>query len=165
MKISGVYQITFSCSETRYIGSSSDMLFRRDCHLYDLRCRVHVNSHLQNAFNKYGEGAFRFRVLLYCDPYNCTLYEQRLIDFLGLEKLYNICPQVNSVARTRVRPYHLSFDHREKISRANRGKTRTQKMRERNSLTHRGKYPSQETREKLRQAQRARRLREKMNDC
>ena len=86
----GIYQISFTDSEKRYIGSAVDLAGRRDNHLSYLKNGKHKNPHLQNAWNKYGEGAYRFDILLYCDPTNCVLYEQMAIDAFSPERLYNI---------------------------------------------------------------------------
>jgi group I intron endonuclease len=52
-----------------------------------LRKNRHRNSHLQNAFNKYGESAFSFRAVLFCDAENLLFYEQACID--GMNPEYN----------------------------------------------------------------------------
>ncbi len=60
-----VYQITFpGCSHKRYIGSGIAGTSGRDRqHIKTLRRGKHHNSHLQNAYNKYGEEAIRFEVV------------------------------------------------------------------------------------------------------
>lgn len=92
----GIYQIGFSSSEKKYIGSATDIKRRKRVHLSYLSNAKHPNSHLQSAYNKYGEGAFEFKVLLYCDPENCILYEQMAIDAFSPERLYNIRMEAKS---------------------------------------------------------------------
>ena len=87
---SGVYQISFTKSDKKYIGSAVNLDTRKRSHLSHLRKGHGVNLHLQNAFSKYGEDTYRFRVLLYCDPENCVLYEQMVLDSLTPERIYNI---------------------------------------------------------------------------
>lgn len=43
-----------------YIGQTIDLRGRKTNHLFSLRHNTHATSHLQNAFNKYGEEAFIF---------------------------------------------------------------------------------------------------------
>lgn len=60
---SGIYMIENTVSGMRYIGQSDNISKRWAQHRSDLRGNRHDNDHLQKAFNKYGEGAFVFRVL------------------------------------------------------------------------------------------------------
>ena len=90
----GVYEITLG-SEKKYIGSSVDIVTRKRKHIHLLRNGVHPNTHMQNAFNKYG-GEFLFMVLVYCSPKDCLLYEQMAIDAFMPGKLYNIRKQATS---------------------------------------------------------------------
>lgn len=63
---SGIYEIINVKNQKRYIGQTKN-LYRRQCnHIGKLRRNIHPNKHLQNAWNKYGEDAFQFRVLEYC---------------------------------------------------------------------------------------------------
>lgn len=86
---SGVYQITFKNSDKRYIGSAIKLSNRKKSHISQLRNNKHPNKHLQNAFNKYGEENYIFKILLVCDKFNCLLYEQMVLDYFTPEKLYN----------------------------------------------------------------------------
>lgn len=63
-KTFGIYRITNKTSGMTYVGKTG-MNFgdRWDCHRSQLRNGSHSNSHLQNAWNKYGESAFEFCVL------------------------------------------------------------------------------------------------------
>ena len=66
-KISGIYKITCKPNNKIYIGQSIDVydrLFRQ--HRTQLRNNSHDNSHLQNAFNKYGEENFEFELIKAC---------------------------------------------------------------------------------------------------
>lgn len=61
-------------------------------HWYKLKNNRHKNSHLQNSYNKNGKKCFVFEVLLYCEPYELTRYEQFFVDkYVGLNISYNIC--------------------------------------------------------------------------
>jgi group I intron endonuclease len=86
--ISGVYEIRNTQNGHRYIGGSINLLHRFKEHRNDLRRKIHHSVYLQRAWDKYGEGIFVFRILLYCDPRTLHYYEQVCIDRLPHE--YNI---------------------------------------------------------------------------
>ena len=88
MKISGVYEIRNIFDNHRYIGSSIDIKKRWQKHKLALNNYQHRNSHLQRAWNKYGENAFIFVTLLVCDIKNLILYEQICIN--KFKPRYNI---------------------------------------------------------------------------
>ena len=84
---SGVYTIQNKVSGNAYIGSSKKFKRRFTQHRSALRGGYHQNSHLQHAWDKYGELAFEFKILVICLPEHMQPYEQRLID--GLCPAYN----------------------------------------------------------------------------
>jgi len=61
--MTGVYQIRCKANGRRYVGSSLDIKRRWKEHRSDLRKRRHCNARLQNAWNKYGERAFEFKLI------------------------------------------------------------------------------------------------------
>lgn len=65
--LAGVYRIRNKRNGKVYIGSTGDLYQRWREHLKDLRNHRHHAHHLQNAFNKYGIGAFRFGVCAFMD--------------------------------------------------------------------------------------------------
>lgn len=76
----GIY-IIICCTNLRfYIGSSAYLYHRFDSHHSELQTNTHGNSHLQNAWNKYGKDAFIFGVLEYCDKSILIQREQFYID-------------------------------------------------------------------------------------
>jgi group I intron endonuclease len=79
-KISGVYEIVNTINGHRYIGSSVNIVRRFKDHKYKLKCGIHANSHLQNAWKKHGETAFLFSVIEYCEANLVTEREQFYID-------------------------------------------------------------------------------------
>ena len=76
---SGIYAIVRKANGDRYVGSAVDLRVRFRDHRRDLKDNKHHNIHLQRAWNKYGEKAFEFRVLLYCDPELLIMFEQLAI--------------------------------------------------------------------------------------
>lgn len=80
---SGVYAIQNAVSGAVYIGSARRFKRRFSQHRTALRGGYHQNSHLQYAWNKYGEQAFEFKVLLVCLPKHMQDYEQRCLDSLA----------------------------------------------------------------------------------
>lgn len=86
---SGVYEILNTANGKRYVGSAVEFRQRHNEHRSMLRRGKHHSRPFQNAWNKYGEAAFYFRVLLVCAPENLVLYEQRALDALRPD--YNVC--------------------------------------------------------------------------
>lgn len=63
----GIYQIKNTINNKVYVGQSSKVLRRWSQHRRALIDGVHYNRYLQRALDKYGESAFTFDVLEYCD--------------------------------------------------------------------------------------------------
>ena len=85
---SGIYEIVNVTNDKRYVGSAVNLSKRKTKHWSLLRLKEHYNRYLQNTWNKYGEDAFRFNILFYCDPRLLITFEQRAIDYFDPE--YNI---------------------------------------------------------------------------
>lgn len=84
----GIYIITNLINGHRYIGSSNDLYSRLKRHRWELRNNDHVNAHLQNAWNKYGEDNFEYGILEYCSVDNKLKRENFYVNLLKPE--YNI---------------------------------------------------------------------------
>src|ERR1700743_3037811 len=76
---SGIYQIQHVESGRRYIGSLMDFMRGPRSHKHALRRVKHANPALQNAWNKYGEAAFSFKILLLYARDTLTFYEDLII--------------------------------------------------------------------------------------
>jgi group I intron endonuclease len=115
----GIYEVVNITNGKRYVGSAADLKARLRDHLKNLRKGKHHNRHLQFAWNKYGEGSFEFKVILYCDKANLLFYEQRALDFYNI--LYNLAPTAGSQLG-----WVMPEETKQNISRANKGKSRLQ---------------------------------------
>jgi len=80
----GIYSISFKGTDKVYIGSASRKSNIKSCngfynrwskHIYNLR-KNKTNTHLQRAYNKYGEENMYFSILEECDSKICILKEQ-----------------------------------------------------------------------------------------
>lgn len=106
----GIYRIQNLKNSKVYVGSTSQRGFnvRKNEHWSKLRNNKHCNAKLQNAWNKHGEDAFVFDILLICDPEMCVEYEQLTMDHYKPE--YNLAPKAGS---------NLGIKFSEKIRRVN----------------------------------------------
>ena len=95
----GIYKITNLKNNKVYIGQSIDIKARWNNHKLELKKNTHRNSHLQNAFNKYGEEAFEFRILEETFEENLDNAEEYWIDYFDStnpRKGYNLREGANS---------------------------------------------------------------------
>ena len=170
---SGVYEIKNTVNGHRYIGSSSKIPNRLQGHRRELIKNAHINSHLQCAWNKYGEENFIFGPILYCDSDNSLLYEQMCLD--GLHPEYNIAKDAvafmlglkqSKTHRQKIedgiKKYHaihtviLSEEHKRKVGLASKGHIVTEITREkiRNKLMDHS--VTKETRKRMSEAENGR---------
>ena len=112
---SGIYRITNQLNENVYIGSAINFKQRKHKHFTELNMGIHVNKHLQSAYNIYGKERFKFDILLYCDKENLIFYEQRAIDIL--KPKYNIRKIADS--NTGVKHYGIKPSEETKIKMSN----------------------------------------------
>ena len=92
MTRSGIYQITNEIDSTVYIGSTTDLKYRRWCH-FDYDLTYLSNKHLRRAMDKHGKENFTFTVLEYVEDVTQLISrEQFYIDKAISEskKLYNV---------------------------------------------------------------------------
>jgi len=92
--ISGIYKITNVETHRFYIGSSKNIDGRWVEHRRNLNDGCHVNQKLQNAWNLYGEGKFRFDVIELVDLGQLIIREQFYLDTFKpylRDVGYNIC--------------------------------------------------------------------------
>lgn len=92
LKFSGIYCIINIYNNKRYVGSSKCISSRLWKHRSMLRHNNHDNQHLQNAWNKYGEGKFDYYILEKCQEEVLEDREQYYINMLNPE--YNIIKDI-----------------------------------------------------------------------
>ena len=129
---SGIYIIQNTVNAKRYVGSSANIQKRWSEHSNYLRNNRHCNPHLQAAWNKYGEDAFK---LIVFDPVEdiTELIEHEQWWINNLRPEYNILKVAGSP-----RGRKASLQTRAKLSAALKGNTRRE-----------GKKASPESRAKL----------------
>lgn len=81
--ISGIYLIFCAANNKIYIGSSINIKSRIKRHMMFLRQGKHFNSHLQNAYDKYGEYSFFLNILENCNESDLYIREEFWIKFLN----------------------------------------------------------------------------------
>lgn len=131
---SGIYRIENLQADKRYFGQSVTLHKREGDHFSMLKRGCHDNPHFQNAWNKYGDGAFKFSIMIYCEPFELTKYEQFFVNLYPPEKLYNICREC---VDSRLGVPH-SAESRAKISKGNTGKVVSEESRAKISTAQKG---------------------------
>jgi group I intron endonuclease len=130
---SGVYFIINKTNGHYYIGSSGSLRRRWIKHLSLLRHCKHPSPYLQNAWNRYGEVSFEFKIVECCNVDICLVREQFYLDH-PTSKLYN-----SSLIASQT---FLNRKHTEKtkiaIGNANRGRKASDIAKSRMSLARRG---------------------------
>lgn len=160
---SGIYVILNIQNGHFYIGQTQNFRKRLRDHKSYLIRGTHPNHHLQSAWNKYGERAFRFVELECCSIEQLDEREQYYLDlYAGKELCYNVA--TDAIAPKRGLTYTMSEETKQKIGNANRGRHLTvehrQKLsdasknisdekRQKLSDSHKGKILSEETRKKM----------------
>lgn len=91
---SGIYFIENLITKQQYIGSAVKINKRWNSHRCELRANVHKNKKLQNAWNKYGEDNFQFKVIEFIEPKFLIDREQFYLD--TVLPFYNIRKVANS---------------------------------------------------------------------
>lgn len=148
MKASGIYGIWNTENGKVYVGSTcGNVGFNRrwQLHKRQLTANVHINTHLQYAWNKYGADAFEFRIIEECTDEVLVSREQAWMDHYGSmnpERGYNI--------RGAGSHGEVSEETREKLSLALRGRKHSREHVKKVALANTGRKCTEETKAKLR---------------
>jgi group I intron endonuclease len=143
MNKAGIYKIENIINNKVYIGQSVNVSSRKSQHWYALKNNKHGNTHLQNAWNKYGEENFIFKIILYCEQFELTRYEKAL-DKIYKNNSYNIreCVDTNKGIKH-------DEEFKKKISESQLGRKRSELTKSRISEGNRGKPLSEERKGKI----------------
>jgi group I intron endonuclease len=172
-KTPGIYCITNIITNKVYIGSTVNLHRRCLAHKRDLRQNNHHSPKLQASWNKYGEAAFIFTVLVECMKDNLVELEQIFIDkFEASTKGYNVfsVAGLSVIKHKGTKPGRkhseetkakmsasgigkkkkpLTEEHKEKLRQFNLGRIFSAEVREKVAASKRGKPMSEETKAKL----------------
>lgn len=144
--ISCIYTITNKINGKFYLGKTNNFLYRMSKHKYTLRNKIHINEHLQRAWDKYGEDNFIFEVLEEYDVEHLISMEHywcNLLDAFNYNRAYNIRPTHPFGKGTN------STEMREKVKKALTGKKLSEEHKLKLSLAKKGKKLSDETKQKM----------------
>jgi len=120
---SGIYSIYCIISDKIYIGKAHNFRNRFKYHKQKLKKNQHENPHLQNAWNLYGELAFKFFVVEYCDKNEAPKKELGYISLFDKNQRYNIYLCEGCI--------EIPKETREKISASLKGIKRSDEFKER----------------------------------
>lgn len=143
---SGIYKIENKNNGKVYIGQSIDILKRWRYHINRLSKNSHPNSHLQNAWNKYGEESFEFEILEECN--NQDLCKRENFWCNKFESFFST-NGYNLTITSDFKKYNLTEEGRKKIGDKHRGKSISQETRLLISSRLKGKKRSEETKKKM----------------
>lgn len=145
-----IYIIYNVINNNFYLGSTRFLNKRKSKHFNELRSGNHHSVILQNAYNKYGENNFEFKVVNECE----------LNDILILEQLYlDICEPIYNIAKNALAPM-TGRNHNKKTKRQmskahkgnkyNLGKKASEETKRKQSLKRLGTKRSKKTKNKMR---------------
>lgn len=117
---SGIYALENQSDGKVYIGQSKNLEKRKCTHFWLLKSNRHFNIHLQRAWNR-GDG-FVFKILELCEPEELNEKEIAWIEkYNAMNEGYNFCEGGVSTCG-----YHFTEEQKQKISKANSGRKRSQ---------------------------------------
>ena len=167
--LSGVYGIWCTANERWYVGRSVNIPARWHSHMSTLIRGVHINPHLQRAWNTYGHTAFLWVVLELAAPARLETLELRYtVQLQALTPLGFVLiaggSQIHIPDETRKRisdakrGVKFTEEHLRNMAAAQRGKRASLETRRRMSAARAGYRHSAETRAKIAASNRQRRL-------
>ena len=89
----GVYRIKCLCDNKSYIGSTTVTFYERlNHHINQLKNNKHKNSHLQNAYNLYGEDCFEIVLVEFYENDDIIIEREQFFLDTEFDDLFNINP-------------------------------------------------------------------------
>jgi group I intron endonuclease len=178
-----IYLIYCLGNQKSYVGQSKSVKKRFSDHRSNLKNQRHVNTHLQQAYDKYGADMFVFKVLEYLEdtsPENLTIRETYWIDFFdstNREKGFNKKEAGNAGRHNEETKQKISEikksknlkhsdEARAKIKEARARQILipyTEERREKLRASNTGKKASDEARKKMSEAQKAYQLKKRQD--
>ena len=164
--ISCIYTITNKVNGKIYVGKTNNFLYRVSKHKYTLKNNIHINEHLQKAWNKYGEENFLFEILEEYPIKNLVSMEHywcNLLDVFNYTRGYNIKPthpfgkggnstkMVEKVKKA-LTGKPLSEEHKLKLSLAKKGRKLSKETKQKMSEAAKGKLKSEVTKKRISEA-------------
>lgn len=155
-----VYAIENAVNGRRYIGSTTNYKSRWHTHKSTLRRGKHHSFILQKAWDKYGEDAFTFKLLLICPKDMRIEYEERLMPLQDYNVMrtahevlvrggWNHSDEFKAKMSNRHKGIPLSSEHRAKLSKARSGYKYDQAFKDKARARQLGVSPSEHTRSQL----------------
>lgn len=145
--ISGIYKISCLINNKVYIGSSFDIGKRIQTHFKKLRKNKHINPHLQNAYNLYGENNFEWKILEICDVDKLLDVEQYWMD---KTKCYDRNIGFNNCLKAdRPFGYKHTDENKQLMSKLKKGKKTSPETIYKISQSNKGKKRTKEQKEKM----------------
>lgn len=144
--VSGIYMLLIN--EVKYIGSSLNIKHRLQTHLRHLRSNSHINKHMQNYFNKYGEDCLTYHIIERCP----------VEDLLDREFYYmeHFDTFTNGFNQTKCSYSPLGYKHTEEsrkiMSEKKKGVKQSRSVVEKRAKSQRGKIRTEESRRRLSQS-------------
>jgi len=137
-KISGIYSMTNIINHKSYWGSSKNIKNRWNQHRGSLRQNKHENPHLQNAWNKYGENNFEFKIEEEFPENELKYIEQQYLNWVFMLPkywFYNIGRDANVWNRGMTGLPKHTEEHKKKISMSLVGIKRSKETRNKMSIS------------------------------
>ena len=148
-----IYCIENKQNGKMYIGLTVDYKTRLSHHRCCLSAKKHINTHLENAWHKYGEDSFEFYILEEGIPKSeLPEREKYYID------KYNTFNNGYNLTSGGEENFEVAEETRKKMSEINTGRERSEEFKQKMSEVHSGKTTSEETRGKMRQTKQAKRM-------
>lgn len=162
-KIISIYKIVNLMNNKVYIGKSVHTLKRFTDHKNKLNKRKHKNKHLESAWIKYGQDAFKFVIIEICTENELDLKEKYWIkEYKSTDRLYGynkmeggnggalIGEALKKMTKThRNNPRIYTQEEKDIISKQNMGRKHSDETKQKISETHKGRPKSEEHRKKL----------------